>query len=1136
MYQPLLPAAKTQNFSPINVVLCVLCLFAVLLLIFENPRRQEISNSHFSPDLLENAVSASDGDRKRSQQDSRPSPVTVPGEAGPSDIGAGVRPPVSPRGGATSGRGSARQSPIPPQLTTATRSSSQAGPSGPRSPAILSQEGSAAQSPRAQSVPLSPDTLAERQEDGDEMPNPETLPVNYQSSLMNPLYAIRSNSPAGSSTSPNSGAPLMSVRDRMPRAQSMENFPQFPDRSLPQSHSDQQFIPIVGEDERPRPPSSIARVASAASDVSGVEMQEIAPYEPLEEVSAHGSQYYPARARCGHEQNGYEVRVGYCSAVDYHYAYLTWNTKVKIPLVLDRAAECGGQACEKSDKWTCCKKRPRCLEFNNHVPSKCPEGTIQNPYEYAFCRRARCSVEDVDRCCVAPKGVLFERLDKQRSDKARIMASDVAPFVEPHISFAQHKVAWVDFAKKEPVDGEFWAPLVNFMDTWGSDTGWTQEAWIKLTRDGKMQYRDLELEIHSLTCEHTLDDFPEMKDEQATYIIHCPRMCLGQSEIMGDQEYYRWKVARTKEYRKKGLPLYASRDSEDPALWGKFTASETFVSKAFVDARGDTVWTEVKLQSDGPAGRFYWLPTIVENDQLFPPFKVYTNQLAHDVKGCGGMGFLDPEWFSSDSPICVAARVLNMLGGERSDDFIELTVGPKQASYKSCTNGGIETASLADTSSVQRSYRLGQYGFEMMRKSASYIQRSVRSLWQAHTEGIRREGPGRVFLKWGMKGLLFYNLAFPISGAIDRWREPLGSDRDINNPAAVLVLWALCFIKPIMGLSISITIDTTIDWFHPRTRLLLTKGLDLGPSESVRTGKIEKLGTLLLRQMKTQYHGRIYLPFVALELGFTALAVLKITTQAFYIVTARMAQLEILNRLKRAKNVGEYPDIYPPAPDWFPSKKKLEESVGMLQGAGRNEPLIEGPEPIIDFSPAFINKIMHRIRDLLEKITPKEGEQPVYSRLDVLGWMSGLDLSKIQDEADMQAALDKQMEAPNCILNDFSVGEDGTLEIGTSALPALANNLGIDWEIRQLTREGHTILYFALTHEDIASSAQIMNKVCPFTGSDEACPNIQIRVEPDDKVLSAAAKVPQMQKGFVEPEELQKAETRIQKEIVVEQH
>ena len=116
------------------------------------------------------------------------------------------------------------------------------------------------------------------------MPNPETLPVNYQSALMNPLYAIRSNSPAGSSTSPNSGAPLMSVRDRMPRAQSMENFPQFPDRSLPQSHSDQQFIPISGEDETPRPPSSIARVASAASDVSGVEMQEIAPYEPLEEV------------------------------------------------------------------------------------------------------------------------------------------------------------------------------------------------------------------------------------------------------------------------------------------------------------------------------------------------------------------------------------------------------------------------------------------------------------------------------------------------------------------------------------------------------------------------------------------------------------------------------------------------------------------------------------------------------------------------------------------------------------------------------------------------------------------------------------------------------------------------------------
>lgn len=144
MYQPLLPSAKTQNVSPVNVALCALCLFAVLLLVFDTPR-QEISNSHFSPDLLENAVSASDGDRQRSQQGSRPSPQTVPGsdEADPSDIGAGVRPPVSPRGGATSGRGSARQSPVPPQLTTATRSNSQAGPSsGPRSPPILSQEGS----------------------------------------------------------------------------------------------------------------------------------------------------------------------------------------------------------------------------------------------------------------------------------------------------------------------------------------------------------------------------------------------------------------------------------------------------------------------------------------------------------------------------------------------------------------------------------------------------------------------------------------------------------------------------------------------------------------------------------------------------------------------------------------------------------------------------------------------------------------------------------------------------------------------------------------------------------------------------------------------------------------------------------
>merc|ERR550519_2225661 len=152
-------------------------------------------------------------------------------------------------------------------------------------------------------------------------------------------------------------------------------------------------------------------------------------------------------------------------------------------MVLDSDAECAGAVCTAKDKWICCKKRPRCLEYPNHVDGGCGVGElIANPYEFAFCQTYPCTQADMDMCCIAPAGQLWERLKPTRQ-YARNAPSHLAPKIEPKISFNQHKVAWINLARQQSVAGERWAPLVNFMTNWGNGAWRGQEAWVQVTQD-----------------------------------------------------------------------------------------------------------------------------------------------------------------------------------------------------------------------------------------------------------------------------------------------------------------------------------------------------------------------------------------------------------------------------------------------------------------------------------------------------------------------------------------------------------------------------------------------------------------------------------------------------------------------------
>jgi len=1142
MYQPLLPPTKSTGSSPLSYILSLLFLFAIAVCLFDFRSNenglQDIPRFQSPSSVKESSVGAPPKSPAQSSSNAGAPAAAAPSMTDSMQQQPGAIPPlppppdVSPRNS-----GGVSPSPVAPATPSAIR------------PPLEGPGGSLAGSSNA-----SPDTRAARGEQDDFVhmpPLPEAYSGGGRDGLQHGGTAFRGRdgSPGPSSA--------MSTSSRG------SELPLLPGGRLP--------LAPWGLEFTTRYHHLAQSLERATSHDHWTEIGDVAPFE------AADAERRPRETRvsCGDSTSGYRARVGRCEDVNYHFVHLAWRSKIKVPLVIDESASCESGVCQASDKWICCKKRPHCLEYPAMVDGGCQFDKIANPYEYAFCETYPCTQTDARACCIDPSGVLFERLNPMRA-YARSAPSALSPKIEPQISFAQHKTAWVDITKQTSVAGEKWAPLVDFMATWGQGGWGGQTAWIQMTQDGKDAYRDLQLKIHTLTCEHTLDDVAAFfTSPEDTYLVHCPRWCLGRPELQLDQSYYRWKVRPTTEAKKKGLPLYLDRDAREPQRWGRFTRSETFVSRAVAETRGGRLWVEVKLEND-PDGPWYWLPTIVEDPDRVPPFQVYVDQVVPEVKGCGGVGFAESDWFTSDSPICVAARTLNIMGGD--EEMVEVTIGPKQPKYDSCTHGGIETTALSDTSAVQGSFRLGPYGFEMMHQTSQYVDRTMRYLWASRTAAMKAEHMVRVVIKWHLKMTLFLNMVFPISSNLDELRRPLG-ERGLegeNTVAGVLVLWSFCIIKPMIGLGISITIDTIMDYFFPRTRIFLNDKLDLGPPDSVKGIKLEKFKQVAWRQITGQYNPTILGSFVLFEIFFTTMKVFEITDQSFWIICLRIFQLEVFNRQKFVKRDGVYPQHYPkrwdstmnlwrynfqkqlPEPGPQPPES-LEMSLGgdkernvsprgsksnpaspkrgPSEGSGSPTKAMQGltipgiknagspmpsgsqsapssprsgaagspPGPfsqtMVDYSHAFMEKLGERLRELIASVVPPEGQEEgwMLSRLDVLGWVAGFDVQKVIAEDDMEAALERECRPPLCVLKDFKVTKEGRLTVGAEAVPAIATNLGIDWELQQMevtsNGETQTIVYFALANEDIMQSAKLMKQMCPDTDKEVPCPQMEMEIE-----------------------------------------
>jgi len=208
-------------------------------------------------------------------------------------------------------------------------------------------------------------------------------------------------------------------------------------------------------------------------------------------------------AQCNDPTNGFEARVSPCGQLYYHskqkphyYSFkLTKTTNQIIYMVLDELAECAGPLCTPADTETCCSLRRRCNPgFIEDIPKGCSSGKVVNPYDGAYCKTIPCRADDAKICCIAESGELFQRTDRARSNRARIIPDEESTnFAEPNLSFSQNEIAWFDMSQKKNIKGDDWAPLVNFMESWGPAFSWKTPAWIRITSDGREKYKEVDV-------------------------------------------------------------------------------------------------------------------------------------------------------------------------------------------------------------------------------------------------------------------------------------------------------------------------------------------------------------------------------------------------------------------------------------------------------------------------------------------------------------------------------------------------------------------------------------------------------------------------------------------------------------------
>lgn len=231
------------------------------------------------------------------------------------------------------------------------------------------------------------------------------------------------------------------------------------------------------------------------SEISGHELQSQQYQQDSRQrmnPTGFGLQKIYTSATCGDPVNGFEAKVQLCSSVQIFDEFrLTITSSIMVPMVLNPRARCYAHQCLQRDIYRCCRPRRMCSAYYaKDVTEGCPANEIVNPYKGAFCRTVPCTIGDIDTCCVDP-GELWQRTEFLRSKYARVIPDESGAPAVPHISFGYHDTVWLDIRKKKIFAGDEWCPLVNFMSTWGFDTGWETEAWIRLSKKGKLAYKQL---------------------------------------------------------------------------------------------------------------------------------------------------------------------------------------------------------------------------------------------------------------------------------------------------------------------------------------------------------------------------------------------------------------------------------------------------------------------------------------------------------------------------------------------------------------------------------------------------------------------------------------------------------------------
>jgi len=232
---------------------------------------------------------------------------------------------------------------------------------------------------------------------------------------------------------------------------------------------------------------------------------------------AGGTQYKhgPRPPRCGDANSGYEAKVGPCSALSTP-TFLSMTSRVSIPKVLNPQPYCKSiEGCSKADASVCCMERPQCMMFERHISGGCKDDTgvakSGNPYEYAFCQTSPCTEADRAHCCIPTTRQtlvvdkdgaqpftatvyvgLYERIKRDRSNPSKDAPSETAKSTNPAITFSMGSIAWLDMnaVRIDPTTHDVYAPLVDFMDTWGSGPVWGHHgAWMKVMKHEKGTYK-----------------------------------------------------------------------------------------------------------------------------------------------------------------------------------------------------------------------------------------------------------------------------------------------------------------------------------------------------------------------------------------------------------------------------------------------------------------------------------------------------------------------------------------------------------------------------------------------------------------------------------------------------------------------